>query len=133
MPASVACALIATATVTLRPAPSYPIYDGSGERLESLSAGIAPDAEAKVSLLHDGASARGFDGSLPAGTGLRTWSCKTRIPVSPLPAKLRYDGGHYFYYSDPQHSPWRVGWQDAGELACGTCGPCAERSCTNWY
>lgn len=52
-------ALVATIAVVRSPAPTNPVYDGSGERLESLFGGLAPDAEAKESFLWEGASAKG--------------------------------------------------------------------------
>ena len=151
--AALASALIATVTVALLPAPSYPVYNGSGERLESLCAGVAPDPEAKVSFLRDGAGARGASDPCQKAPALvrhlASWinppsasayscgaDCNGHNMVSryrPCPQGCDTTGGHYCYYSDPQNSPWHVGWQDAVDLACGECGPWAERSCTNRY
>lgn len=54
---TVDCAL--AVAIALRPEPPAPVYDDSGERLESLFAGIAPDAEAREAVVRDRSSSGG--------------------------------------------------------------------------
>lgn len=147
-----ASALVATIAVTWPPAPTYPVYDGSGVRLESLFAGLAPDAEARESFLWEGASARRASDPCRQAPAivrqLASWidppsasaySCGTGCGghymyyVSRRCSTGCNSGWHSFYYSDPNQSMWQLGWKQPGGTTCGECGLCAEITCINWY
>lgn len=149
--AAIGSALIATVAVTRHPTPTYPVYDGSGERLDSLFTGIAPDEEAKAAFLRDGArgpstpcqEAPEFVRRLASWIdppSVSAYSCGSACSghhmyyeTRPCPTGCNTVDRHNFHYSSPNRSPWQIGRREIGELTCGECGPCAESSCTNWY
>lgn len=146
-----ACALLVA--IALRHGSPPPVYDESGERLESLFAGIAPDAEVKEAVLRDGASSGGSlapcQSTSPLVRHLAGW---INPPVASAYSCSAGCGGHHMYYQSrpcptgcntidthnlfyvsPNRAPWHLGRQDVGGLSCRECGPCAQMTCENWY
>lgn len=130
-----------------------PHYDESGARLESLFAGIAPDAEAREAVLRDGASAgSSLAHCRPTSPLVRHLASWINPPVAsayscsagcsghhmyyqsrPCPTGCNTIDRHNFFYVDPNRAMWHLGRQDVGGLSCNECGPCAQRTCENWY
>lgn len=128
------------------------ICDESGNELASLFVGAAADSGAVDAILGDGALARGSPTpcqnesavirhflswiSPPpvsaSGCGAGCTGHYQRSEYRQCPTGCNSNDGHRFFYSDPQRAPWYRGRQEAGDLACGNCGPCHEQDCVNY-
>lgn len=129
---------------------SYPVYDESGDEIESLFVGVSPDLGAMDALINDGAIARSsvyYPDKSAIMRHLSSWISPPSVSATGCGGSCT---GHYqrsqlrqcsigcdsndserFFYSDPQRVPWHWGRYQIGSLACGDCGPCQEQGCTN--